>query len=68
VGPVEDRPPRLLAEVEVAREVAEDRLVLTDVGTGSGRPVGLRVDARPPRKSSSMNFRYASKLSVWWST
>jgi hypothetical protein len=22
----------------------------------------------PPRKSSSMNFRYASKLSVWWST
>jgi len=22
----------------------------------------------PPRKSSSMNFRYASKLNVWWST
>jgi ABC-type multidrug transport system ATPase subunit len=42
--PEEDRTPRLLAEVEVAPEVTEDRLVLADVGAGIGTPVRLGVD------------------------
>jgi len=34
------------------------------VGRGSGRPSVLGLRRCPPMKSSSMNFRYASKLSV----
>jgi len=58
------------AEVEVVREVAQDRGVLADVGAGLGPAVGARVKAprrRPPRKSSSMNLLKASNDSVWWS-
>jgi hypothetical protein len=34
-----------LREVKVVGQVAEDRLVLADVGTRIGTPVGLRIDA-----------------------
>jgi len=33
----------------------------------SGRPSVFGLSRTPPRKSSSMNLRYASLLSVWWS-
>src|SRR5436853_557157 len=36
-------------------------------GRESGRPSVDGSIRSPERKSSSMNFRYASKLSVWWS-
>ena len=36
-------------------------------GRGSGRPSVVGSSRWPSRKTSSMNFRYASKLSVWWS-
>ena len=54
----EQRPPRLLGEVEVLREVPEDLRVLPHVGRGSGRPSVVGVEPlRRARKSSSMNFR-----------
>src|SRR5579859_6250068 len=37
--------PRLLAEVEVLRQVAEDRAVLPDIWPAIRAPVGLRVEA-----------------------
>src|SRR5699024_4114002 len=40
----ENRSPRLPGEVEVAFEVAEDRLVLAYVGPRVGSAVGARVD------------------------
>jgi hypothetical protein len=46
-----------LVEVEIVGEIAEDRNVLADVGSGVGSAVGLRVEGLPLRKSSSMNFR-----------
>src|SRR5205085_8534366 len=41
----EERAPRLLPEVEVLDEIAEDLRVLADVGATVRPPVGLRVDA-----------------------
>ena len=57
-----------LAEVEVVDEVAEDRPRSRARRARVGPAVGRGSRRWPPRKSSSMNFRYASKLSVWWST
>src|SRR5207248_11276483 len=42
----EERRPRLLVEVEVLREIAEDRLVLADVRATVGAAVGLGIE--PP--------------------
>ena len=54
-------------EVEVGTRSPRIGQRLAHVGRGSGRP-SVRGSRRwPPRKSSSMNFAYASKLSVWWS-
>ena len=38
-------------------QVAQDRLVLADVGPGIRAAVGRGLSREPPRKSSSMNFR-----------
>jgi hypothetical protein len=37
------------------------------LGRESGRPSVAGSMRCPPRKSSSMNFMYASNESVWWS-
>jgi hypothetical protein len=58
---------RGLGEVKVIDEVAEDRRVLADNGARVGRPSVFGLSRAPPRKSSSMNLRYASVVSVWLS-
>ena len=44
IGREEDRGPWSLAEVEIVDHVAQDLLVLTDVGPGIGAPVGLGIE------------------------